>query len=87
MMKVTKTNRGFELIEFKDTYGEICSLQESSSVEPHIWLGCNENGKFHRGEVLSPRMHLNRKQVKELMTHLRNWIRRGGFKSATKKSG
>ena len=33
------TNRGFTINYFEDDYGEICSLQQSSSVEPHIWLG------------------------------------------------
>lgn len=36
---MSKTNRGFELKHFNDTYGADCSIQESSSVEPHIWLG------------------------------------------------
>ena len=34
-----KTNRGFELNHFTDDYGIDCSIQESSAVEPHIWLG------------------------------------------------
>lgn len=34
-----KTDRGFEIIHFDDDYGVDCTLQESSSVEPHIWLG------------------------------------------------
>lgn len=34
-----KTPRGFERIIFTDDYGARCSIQESSSVEPHIWLG------------------------------------------------
>lgn len=33
------TNRGFKLIQFKDTYDELCDIQESSNIEPHIWLG------------------------------------------------
>ena len=78
-MKITKTQRGFERIDFKDDYGESCSLQQSSSVDPHIWLGCNENGKFHLGEFLSPRMHLNPNQVKKLVEFLSNWLERGSF--------
>ena len=35
----TKTIRGFALNYFYDDYGEKCSFQESSSCEPHIWLG------------------------------------------------
>ena len=34
-----KTARGFEVVHFKDDYGIDCSIQESSAVEPHIWLG------------------------------------------------
>lgn len=37
-----KTNRGFELQFFTDDYGSECSIQESSSVIPHIWLGVDE---------------------------------------------
>lgn len=40
-MKFTKntTYRGFKIIQFYDDYDELCDIQESSSVEPHIWLG------------------------------------------------
>lgn len=33
------TNRGFKLIQFRDAYDELCDMQESSHIEPHIWLG------------------------------------------------
>ena len=33
------TIRGFTINYFNDDYNVKCSLQESSSVEPHIWLG------------------------------------------------
>lgn len=38
-VKVSKTCRGFSIVKFKDNYGENCSLQISSAVEPHVWLG------------------------------------------------
>ena len=40
-MKFTReyTVRGFVINYFDDDYGEKCSLQQSNSVEPHIWLG------------------------------------------------
>lgn len=85
-MKVKKTARGFEIIEFTDKYGEKCSLQQSSIVGSEqpgataIWLGCDENGKTHLGEQLSPRMHLDRKQVKEIVKHLKAWLKTGSFK-------
>lgn len=34
-----KTPRGFEVQHFRDDYGLDCSIQESSAVEPHVWLG------------------------------------------------
>ena len=37
-----KTIRGFEVQHFEDDYGLDCSIQESSSVEPHIWLGVHK---------------------------------------------
>ena len=37
-----KTARGFEVQHFADDYGVDCSLQESSSVVPHIWLGVHK---------------------------------------------
>ena len=33
------TNRGFKLLQFYDDYDELCDIQESSNVVPHIWLG------------------------------------------------
>lgn len=34
--------RGFRGIEFYDNSGASCSIQESSCIDPHIWLGINE---------------------------------------------
>jgi len=42
-IKDTKTQRGFEITEFEDTYGAKCSLQMSSSaMENKIWFGVND---------------------------------------------
>jgi len=42
-MKKKKTQRGFEYYEFKDKYGEKCSLQKSSlATEDAIWLGIDD---------------------------------------------
>jgi len=39
-MKDSKTQRGFEITEFEDTYGVKCSLQMSSSaMEDRVWFG------------------------------------------------
>lgn len=41
-MKKSTTERGFEYIEFTDDYGQKCSIQESSSAIPRIWIGVND---------------------------------------------
>ena len=39
----TITNRGFELLHFKDCYDELCDIQRSSSAEDdYIWLGIHD---------------------------------------------
>lgn len=84
--KVTLTSRGFELIEFKDLYDEPCSLQKSSLLEPSIWLGCMNNAQPHHitRQIVSPRMHLSRYQVKSLIMHLQNWLKTGSFQACEK---
>lgn len=107
-----KTNRGFELNHFTDDYGVDCSIQESSAVEPHIWLGvhhpricimykdkdklvgvdkvkldnpeCNSYGwctiNLPKEALIESRMHLNRKQAKELAKQLNYFARTGYLK-------
>jgi hypothetical protein len=42
-MKKTITPRGFGLIEFKDSKGVECSIQQSSiATEEAIWFGCDD---------------------------------------------
>lgn len=65
---IIKTERGFNKIEFFDSYGCPCSLQESSNMIPHIWLG-----------VENTRMHLSKKQVKSLRKILKTWLQTGDF--------
>ena len=44
---VNKTNRGFSIFNFKDSYGHMCSIQKSSSAsEPRIWLGLDKIDGF-----------------------------------------
>lgn len=107
-----KTTRGFELNYFKDDYGVDCSIQESSSIEPHIWLGvhkprigimykdrykligidkvekdspeCNEYGwctiNLPKEALIASRMHINRKQAKELSKQLKYFAKTGRLK-------
>lgn len=62
------TNRGFQKIIFKDSYNVNCSLQESSSVIPRIWLGVHEL-----------RMNLDIEKTEELIKHLQNWVDKQTF--------
>lgn len=106
-----KTNRGFEIQFFKDDYGVECSIQESGSVEPHLWLGiahndvkvmkkdkeellesvknltldhpeCNEYGwctvALPKDAFVEKRMHITRRQAKELARKL-NFFAKYGF--------
>lgn len=68
MLNIRKTARGFSLIEFEDYYHHDCSLQESSNIDPCIWLGVGNN-----------RMHLNQEQVKELLPYLQRFVDTGNF--------
>lgn len=65
-MKTKYIGRGFYFATFKDRYGESCSIQESSSVVPSIWLGVDGN-----------RMHLSRKMVKDLLPLLTRFAEHG----------
>lgn len=72
--EVKSTGRGFELVEFNDHYGTPCTLQQSSLAvytQPGtsaVWLGPG-----------TTRMHLDVKQVRALVRHLRAWLKTGSF--------
>lgn len=36
------TPNGFDIYYFQDDYDKECTLQLSSSIEPHIWLGVDD---------------------------------------------
>lgn len=64
-----QTERGFDILEFKDRYGKECSLQKSSlATEDCIWLGVNSA----RG-----RMHLTQDMVRDLLPYLNNFVETG----------
>lgn len=73
-----RTERGFCYKEFIDRYGCKCSLQESSLVDPSIWLGPDEtqSDEFKAEFKSQPytRMHLSYKQVQELVEDLQSWL-------------
>lgn len=74
----TPNCRGFRHAAFLDAYGAPCSVQESSAI-PHLWLGRDENQPPHHvtKQEMSPRMHLNRAQVRELIRVMQRWLDRG----------
>ena len=63
-LKWKKTERGFDIAEFKDTYQQDCSVQVSSCVEPRLWVGCGDD-----------RMHLSPIQCLALAEALREWAK------------
>lgn len=68
-MELTKTTteRGFQLIEFTDRTGEICSIQVSSlATENAVWFGTDHN-----------RMHLTTDHLKELLPVLQKFVETG----------
>lgn len=89
--KVEITQRGFNLIKFKDAQGADCSLQKSSSGdESRIWVGTDDADPRvlvkHEGwlpvdmpnDVLyNTRMHLTRQQVADLLPYLVNFAETG----------
>ena len=67
MIKFDSTTRGFSFGEFKDLYGENCSIQMSSRAGPEaIWLGVSEH-----------RMHLDRQMVRDLIPVLQQFVDTG----------
>lgn len=93
-MKDNKTQRGFEISEFTDSYGEQCSLQKSSSVAEKIWLGIDnpkltvfedeQKGKYSiidmpKNYSVSTRMHLDKEQVAELLPYLERFVKTGNL--------
>lgn len=75
-----KTDRGFQLVKWNDIYDKACTLQQSSIAiyeQPGtgaVWLGTGED-----------RMHLDEKQVKELVQRLQNWLDTGNIHLSKEK--
>lgn len=76
MVKLKQTKRGQLRADFRDRYGALCSLQESSIPgEDCIWVGVDVN--FEGDEVRHGRMHLTRDMARGLIPILRHFARRG----------
>jgi len=89
-MEFKKTDRGFDIAEFRDRYNDKCSLQESSlASEDCIWLGISpvdhQQGPPWKPFVLpidvqcSSRMHLTRDMVKDLLPYLIRFVETGSL--------
>jgi hypothetical protein len=87
--RVETTERGFQIVNFRDRNGESCSLQQSSAIDisapdglenagsSFVWLGCDKNASPYMGHGMSPRMHLDREHVRMLIGHLQHWLETG----------
>ena len=75
---LVRTDRGLEILTFRDAYNQLCFLQQSSLADYEtpgssaIWLGRDE-----------ARMHLKIEQVKVLRDHLSAWIESGSFEAGS----
>jgi hypothetical protein len=85
-MRVTKTDRGFEVGTFTDRNGQRCELQQSSAIDGNrpgalshpgtsfVWLGVGPDVAGY-----GTRMHLDRAMVVELVNRLDAWLKNGSF--------
>ena len=81
-MKIKSTARGFAVGEFKDYYGQICSIQKSSlATADAIWFGVTNTGEqmgdSKNQDVEHGRMHLTQAQVKKLLPTLTKFAETG----------
>jgi hypothetical protein len=77
-MEFKQTRRGQLRADFRDRYGALCSIQESSIPgEDCIWMGVDVN--FEGDEVQHGRMHLTQDQARSLIPILRHFARRGSL--------
>jgi len=64
------------MLKFIDLNDNICSIQESSLAgQDAIWLGIDNN-----------RMHLNKKQVKQLVLKMQKFLETGRLKGGQSKT-
>lgn len=77
-MEFRQTKRGLLRADFRDRYGALCSLQESSIPgEDCLWMGVEVN--FEGDELRHGRMHLTRDMARKLVPILRHFARRGSL--------
>jgi len=85
-IKEQRSSRGFTLLTFKDRYGQLCSIQDSSlATEAAIWFGVDNTGPEITGpngktdEPVDARMHLTSDQVKSLLPILQRFVENGSL--------
>lgn len=84
-VKLELTERRFARGEFRDIYGSVCSIQESSNAEVDaIWLGVEIPFENYNGSGF-PRMHLNQEQVAALLPLLQHFVENGYLPYAAKE--
>ncbi len=77
-IELVPTGRGFLKGNFKDRYGEDCSIQESSlASEDCIWLGCDLLTEPSTLKPVGARMHLTRAMVEDLLPLLKHFAETG----------
>jgi hypothetical protein len=93
---VKRTERGFDILEITDRYGEKCSLQKSSlATEDCIWLGLHnptiraidsgEEIPLPVGSTIGGRMHLTRAMVRILLPYLKYFAETGDLVKARQR--
>jgi hypothetical protein len=79
-MEFEQTKKGLLRAEFRDRYGALCSIQESSIPgEECVWLGVDVT--IEGEELRHGRMHLTRELATKLIPVLRHFARRGSLGS------
>ncbi len=77
-MDFKQTRRGQLRADFRDRYGALCSIQESSIPgEDCIWMGVDVS--FEGNEIRNGRMHLTQDMARKLIPILRHFARRGSL--------
>lgn len=62
-LRKTRTERGFQVIEFEDCYQQQCSIQQSSNLKKQIWLGADNVSYDEKDEPYNSRACLGRKEA------------------------
>lgn len=73
-MKLKKTHRGFQYLEFTDRNGESCSIQQSSAIDDTNRGLKNPGSSFLWIGTEAYSMHVGRKMVFKIIKKLIKWL-------------